>query len=339
MCAAIGRVAIFAVVVSACTGCIEAVQKKGATDHYVQGKLLAEEGAYDAALEELTNAVKQDPNLSAAHAAAGDIYRRRGNHELARLSYELACETNPYAFRPHYNLGVTYQLLAEAATAFSDIRNFLQKAVYVYLRAAELDPKDFDTYLNTSACYYQLGKYDLAEQYCRLATRINPRSPEAWCNLGTIYDSQNRLYDAIMAYRTSLEIDVHQVPLLMNLAATYLRQGRVKTALGAYEAAAKEDPNSSLPWQQIGLCYFSLREYSRALEAYEKAAQLDRRNADAYRGIGVIYMSQHLLSRGNPALRDKGLAAWHTSLEISPDQDELRRLVRKYSPSTVPPSL
>jgi len=327
-----GRIALLALLAAGCAGCGEVVSQQAARDHYVRGQLLADKGNLDGALKELELAVKNDPSLSAAHAAAGDIHRRRGNYQLARHSYERACDTNRYAFRPHYNLGVTYQLLAEAATTFGDIQSLLQKAVFVYLRAAELDRRDFDTYLNTSACYYQLGKYDLAEQYCKLATMVNTNSPQAWCNLGTIYDSQNRLYDAIRAYKISLELDVHQPILLLNLGATYHRQGRIKAALRTYEVAAAEDPKSSLPHQQMGMCYFQLREFDKALEAYGKAIELDPKNADAHRGIGAVYMSQYVLDRSKLALRDKGLAAWQRSLEITPDQKRLRRLIEKYSP-------
>ena len=339
MCVRMGISVLVAVFASACAGCIEAIQQQAAIDHYVRGQLLADRGEHEAALEELALAIKDYPKLSTAHAATGDIHRRRGSYELARRSYERACDTNPYAFRPHYNLGVTYQLLAEASGGFPRVQDFLQKAVYVYLRAAELAPADFDTQLNISACYYQMGKYELAEQYCRAATKTNPRSAEAWCNLGTIYDSQNRLYEAIRAYKTSLELNVHQPQLLLNLGATYVRQGRIKSALGTYEHAANEDPNNAAPWRQIGTCYFQLKEFLKALEAYERAILLDPGNADAYRGTGVVYMTQYVMDRSKTALRDKGLAAWHASLEINPNQNDLRRLVEKYTPTVAKPQL
>ena len=335
----LGRMAIIAFLAPACTGCIEAARQQAAINHYVRGQVLADKGQYDAALEELALAVKSDPKLSTAHAATGDIYRRRGSHELAKRSYERACDANPYAFRPHYNLGVTYQLLAEAATAVSQVHGLLQKAVFLYLRAAELEPGDFETHLNLSACYYQLGKYELAEQCCNAATKANPKSAEAWCNLGTIYDSQNRPYDAIRAYRISLELNSHQPQLLLNIGAAYVRQGRFDAAIWAYQTAAKEDPKSSIPWQQMGTCYYHLKEYLKALEAYEKAVKVDPGNADAHRGIGVIYMTQYVIDRSKTALRDKALAAWHGSLELNPNQDDLRRLVEKYTPKVALPQL
>jgi len=321
------------------TGCVEEIRKQEAFDHYAEGQILADQGDYDAALAQLAQAIKADPTLSTAHAAAGDIHRKRGSYELARRSYEKACELNPYAFRPHYNLGVTYQLLAEAAALYPEAEGILKKAVMVYLRALEIEPADFDANLNLGGCYFQLGKYELAEHYCKEAIRLKPDSFEAYSNLGTIYDSQNKLYDAIRAYKASLELNVHQPELLMNVGSTYLRQGRVKAALATYEQAVREAPKRSEPWEQIGVCCFHLEDYDRAVDAYGRALELDGRNADAHRGLGVVYMTQYVRDRSRKELRDKALAAWHSSLEIRPNQNELVALVRKYAPKYDRPDL
>ena len=38
-------------------------------------------------------------------------------------------------------------------------------------------------------------------------------------------------------------------------------------------------------------------------------------------------------------LRDKAMTAWHTSLELAPDQHDLADLVRKYAPKYTGPKL
>ena len=157
---------------SACglvVGC-EEVQRQVAVNHYVNGQILAEQGNTEAALAELALALKNNPRLDVAHATIGDIHRNRGDFEAARASYEQACKINPYAFRPHYNLGVTYQMLAAGARNVTQMEEQLFRAVSIYLRAVTLEPADFETNLNLSACYFQLGKYDLAEHaYQRLS--------------------------------------------------------------------------------------------------------------------------------------------------------------------------
>ena len=305
-----------------------AVSPEEAIAHYVAAQRLKD----DAALAELAKAIQADPSCSVAHTAIGDIQRKRGNYELARRAYEAACAANPYFFRPHYNLGVTYQTLAEAAKVPEIYEDFLRKACDIYLRAIIIQAGDYDANLNLSACYFQLGKYNQAEQYCQAAANLDPKRPEAFTNLGIIYDSQNRLYDAIKAYKQSLELDTHQPKLWLNLGSTLMRQDRLDQALTSFQNAAKEDPAGSAPWEQMGSCHYRMGKVDKAEEAYQKAIAINSRSADAHRGLGIIYMTQFLADQTKTALRDKGLAAWNTSLEINPNQDDLKKLVEKYTP-------
>ena len=312
---------------------------QAAIDHYVQGRLLAEGGDLDAALAELASAVKANPDLSIAHAAAGDIHRKRGDWKLAQRSYEMSCQANPYAFRPHYNLGLTYQTLANAVHAAKRVQQYLRLAVQVYLRANTIDSEDFETNLNLSACYFRLGKYELAEQFCKAAIALRSDDPHAHSNLGIIYDSQNRLYDAIKEYKASLEIDTHQPKLLLNLGTTYMRQNRLKAAIRAFELASREAPDDPAPWEQIGSCHYRLGEYDKALDAYQNAIVRVETSPVAHRGMGVVYMTQFVLDKSKTEFRDKALAAWHISLEVQPDQEDLHALVRKYAPTYTGPRL
>lgn len=323
--AALSSVWLALVVLAGCEG-----TQQRALDHYVQGQLLVERGNDDAALKELTTAIKTDPQLTIAHTTVGDIYRRRGDYEHAVASYETACKTDPYDFRPHYNLGVTYQLIAEKTRAPEDYENNMRQAIRVFLRAISIEPDDFEANLDLSACYFQLGKYDLAEQYCRSAIGINAKSPQAFGNLGVILDSQNRLDDAIDAYKCSLELDTNQPTLLLNLGSTYMRLSRPKAALNAYKIAADQDANCAGAYEQMGACYFQLNDYPKAEEAYKTAVTLEPSGASCHRGLGVVLMAEHLQDRTNVELRRRALTEWGISLELQPSQSDLQRLIEKY---------
>jgi len=318
------------VLAAASGGC--GISKRVAADRYDAGRFAMAGGNYAQALEELAKAVEADPELSVAHAAIGDIYRKQGNHEAAATSYERACETDPYAFRPHYNLALTYQVLAEAARSSTRAAEFLCKAVHTYLRAVMLQPNDFDTHLNLSACFFQQGKFALAEKYCKAAIRIRPRQAAALCNLGIIYDALNRPHDAIRAYRGSLELDVHQPVLLVNLGGTYFRLKRLGDALNAFNLATRQDPNFASAWERTAACLYHMKRYADSLSAYDRAVRLDARSAASQRGLGVACMTLYVKDSTRREFRDKGLAAWGRSLALDPNQPRLRQLLAKYSP-------
>ena len=334
----ITQVALIPLVAAALAGCVT-VSDEQAVEFYVAGRLAMEADQYDEALAELAKAIKANPKLSVAHAAMGDIYRKTDRPHQAAGAYERACGANPYAFRSHYNLGFTYQMLADSAEAARKATQYIRKAVAVYLRAVTLKPDDFDTNLNLAGCYYQQGKFDLAEHYCKTAAELDPRDVRARKNLGRIYDAQSRPYDAIASYKAALEIDVHQPDLLLRLAAVYRDLGRNKDAMRTYEIAARENPDDPEPHVQIGACHYHAKDYDAALASYQRASTIAPKCAAAYRGLGVVYLTQWIVTRGGPGLRDKALDAWQQSLELDSNQPDLIRLVRKYTPEVTGPGL
>jgi len=306
------------------------VDTDAAIAHYVKAQGLTDTEA----LVELSRATRADPTLSVAHAATGDIHRRHGNAELARQAYENACKVNPYYFKSHYNLGVVYQQLANETDDDTLFEKYLRRACEIYLRAHALNRKDYDTTLNLGACYFQLGRYSQAEEYCRAAIAIDDDRPQAWCNLAIIYDNQNKLAEAIDAYQQSLEREVNQPRLHMNLAASYLRQGRVRDAIGSFQMAAERDPTLIDPHLHIGVCYYRLKELDNALASYDRAVELAPTNAEAWRGMGVVYMAMYLADKEQTECRDKALESWKRSLQFKPKQPDLAAMVERYAEGT-----
>ncbi len=223
-----------------------------------------------------------------------------------------------------------YQRLAESAQAVSKTTQLLNDAVKVYLRAVTIEPDDFDANLNIGVCYFKLGLPGLAEQYCRAATQINPRNSQARTNLAIIYDSQDKLYEAVRAYRQSLELKMRQPRVWMSLGSTYMRLGRAKKALSAFKIAARQSPRDATPWIMIGACHYRKRDFTSAMVAYDKAINLGPNNAKAYRGKGVVCMTLFVMDSKRYDLREKAIDSWHSSLEIQPNQTDLRRLIDKY---------
>lgn len=299
--------------------------------HYVQGRILSDCGEYNAALEELAQSIRDDPELSVAHIATGDIHYHREHYEKARSSYETACSTNPYSSSAHYKLAGAYEKLAKIAeNAGKEFKKFIRKAVGAYLTSVKLDPDNFDANKNLSTCYIRLGKYDLAEKYCKEAIRLDPNNHQARELLGTIYSSQNRLHMAINAYKDSLELNANQPILLLNLGTTYMRQERYKTALKIFKKAAALIPENADPWIQIGVCHHRINQYDEALNAYRKAIGIKSDNYTAYRKIGDVYKTRYELDQNEKVFRDKAIVAWGQSLKINPNQNDLKKQLQVY---------
>ncbi len=304
-------------------------------NHYKKGTKLLQDGDLDAALKELTKAQQANPKFADTYSAIGDVYRKKGDYTKASTNYKTACKTDPYSFRPHYNLGVTYQALAELSDSLEKARQFLRKAVQVYIRAVALQPESFDANLNLGACYFQLGKTNLAEQQTIKALKIKSNSATANNNLAIMYEAQGKFEEAILAYKASLEADANQPEVLMNLGSIYFRLDRIKSALATYRSAARIAPNLASPHEQMGVCLFRLKKLDEAFDEFQQAIRKNPHSPGAYRGYGVICMYKYVSDHSLTDLKNKALWAWDFSLKLQPNQQDLIRLIERFGP--VPP--
>ena len=301
--------------------------------HFSRAKTLMDAGEMQAALDELNRALESDPNHVPTITAVGDIHRKNGDYTQAVENYKRACHVDPYAFRPHYNLGVTYQAMASVAQGAEAMRQYLRDAVMTYIRALAIDPESFHAKLNLGACYYQMGQYDLAEQSTREALALRPTSSRANNNLGIILEAVNRPDEAIAAYKRSIEADSKQPDILLNLGAVYMQQNNLHSALATFQQARRLAPKNSEACLQLGVCYFRMKNLDPAIRAFQDAIRLDPYNAGAYRGFGVICMYQYVVDNSRADLRDKALRAWRYSLKLEPTQTDLQDLLRRYEQS------
>jgi tetratricopeptide (TPR) repeat protein len=309
---------------------------KKADQHFSHAKTLMDAGDVQAALEELNRALQSNPNHVPSLTAVGDIHRKNQDYEKAVESYKHACLIDPYAFRPHYNLGVTYQAMAMVSRSAEAVQNYLREAVMIYIRALAIDPESFHAKLNLGACYYQMGQYDLAEQSTREALVLRPMSSRANNNLGIILETTNRLDEAVAAYKRSIESDPNQPNILLNLGAVYLQQNKLHSALATFRQAHRLAPDNAETCLQLGVCYFRLKKLDPAVKAFQDAIKLDPYNAEAYRGFGVICMYQYVVDNQRSDLRDKALRAWRYSLKLEPSQEDLQNLLQRYEKYSPP---
>jgi tetratricopeptide (TPR) repeat protein len=295
-----------------------------------EARRLAQQDQLAAALAKLEEAVVADPTNSRAHSVMGDLYRHQGNLPAAKRSYERACEADPAAFRPSYNLGVVCQALADAAANLTDAGPYLRNAINAYIKAITINPQSFEANMNLGACYFRLGEYHRAEQYTRRAVELNPASHAAYNNLGVIAELQGRLDDAVAAYKNSIELETNQPNILLNLGSVYMRTGRLNLAMNVYQTATRQSPDSAAPWQQMGVGYFHLKMFDKSIRSFQEAIKRDPRSPGAYRGFGVVCMYQAVLHPERTDLRDKALKAWRFCLQLQPDQPDLAALLQRF---------
>src|SRR5262249_37290203 len=148
----------------------------------------------------------------------------------------------------------------------------------------------------------------------------------AWSNLGAVYDAQGRDYEAIQAYKRSLEANSNQPAVLVNLGTVYINQGRLDTAERVLKKALEMSPDLAVAHERLGYCCWKLQQIDKAIESYNHALEIDSDNSRAMAGLGVVRMTQFLHDPARTDYRDQAIEMWHSSLERDANQPHLREL-------------
>lgn len=290
-------------------------------DLYLRGKLEAEQGHLDVALEKLSGAIKQNPRMAAALLARGDIYKQQGNYEQAAADFGKAVEQEPYNFIANIKLGEVLQYLKRFA-----------EATLAYDRALQVRPDDAEANMNMAMSYLQLGDPIRGLIYAKHAVDVNDSSPTAHANLGVLYSQLDMHSNAIDQFKRSLELDSHQTEVYLNLAQEYLSERKFDQARNVLETAQTLAPSARI-WDRLGFAYHMLRESDKASAAFKEALKMDEKYFPSLNGLGVVAMSRAVASSPvDVEMAKQGIAYWTQSLEIKNDQPVIRDLVNKYTP-------
>lgn len=298
----------------------EAAAPAGGIDLVERAKSLDQAGDATGALAELERAIAENPRLTVAYLAAGDIHRRAGDYARAESQYAKAAEIEPGNFDAQYLHGLVLQVM-----------NRLSDAVRAYLRALQIRPDDFDANLNLATAYLQLGEPSQGLPFAQKALELRPADGAARANLGSIYAALGRYDEAVVEYQQAAELTELSPPLLLNLADALGRVGRHAEMAATLEQVIALQP-SAVAWERYGSAHFRLRRYDEALRGFRKSLEIDANHYPALNGIGVCLLNQYLWGGGKDiTLRDEALRVLRRSLQIERRQPRIVELITRYS--------
>ena len=297
-----------------------------AQQHIDRGDVLLEQQELASALEEFQAAAELEPQMAIAHSRMGVVYQELGEFARAAECFVEAIRINPFSFTETFKLAQVYHFMRR-----------LPEAIQAYLHAVELEPLDFDARLNLGVCCQELGEFEQAVEHFNRTIEIDSTRAHGFVNLGVALDAQGKYYEAIRAYKEALERDTSQPLVLVNLAKTYINQDRLRLARHALEQAIRTEPQLATAHEALGYCLFVMGDYHEAERSYKRALAYEWRLPRAHVGIGSINMLDFLADETLTKRRDRALEHWHRSLELSPDQPRIRKLIARYRPSTTNP--
>ena len=143
----------------------------------------------------------QPNTLPETYYNRGVAYAQQGDFESAIADFRKAIERNPMFVAAHYNLGLVYATLGNAAGE----RDYFEKAIHSFNEAIRLKPNFAEAYNNLGFTYYNLGViYD---------QRVN------------IFEGENYFEKAIHSFNEAIRLRANDPKVYFNRSLIWLQLG------------------------------------------------------------------------------------------------------------------
>jgi len=151
---------------------------------------------YDRAIEDLTQAIRLDPDNTKTYVERGIAYRKTRLFTRAIDDLTKAIRLDPNNAKTYVERGIAYYFIN---------RN---KAIANYTQAIRLDPNLIEAYTSRGRAYlFKVFDFDLAITDYTEAIRLNPNDADAYNNRGYAYYQKGDYKQAIEDFETMLRID------------------------------------------------------------------------------------------------------------------------------------
>src|SRR5215467_4145658 len=290
-------------------------------------------------LENFRNAVQADPQFALGHIML-TFFSQDPSEQVAEREKALATRANA---GPEEKLVIDWlanasqakwvpaiQAMNEALTNYPHDKhlhwlagwwlqldqNQSQRAVVMFERVMQIDPKFADAYNEAAYCYARQGDMDKAFADIKRYTELVPNEPNPQDSFAEISRMAGRFEDALTHYRMSLKIDPSFHESQLGLGDTYALMGDQQKARAEYDKAiATGSTVQKITWSlQLAATYVREGDLAGADKAFnvvaEQAHNKDFANieAEAYRSMSLYQLesaaSLNLLAKAEAVLHE-----------------------------------
>jgi protein O-mannosyl-transferase len=209
-------------------------------------------------------------------------------------------------------------LVALAAVTHSQI-GYWQSNYDLWSHAVAVTQNNFIAEDNLGGALILEGREEEAHPHFEAAARINPKDPMSRSNLGTYFQTHNRMREAVTQYEAAVELTSDAGLLSQtyaNLGAAYRALGEDESAHKNFEQALRLNPNQFNAWLGLGLLAEKQGKLEEAISDISRSLELQP-TAPAYFELG-----RALAQAGRVP---EALNAYQQALQVSPDFTEAQR--------------
>ncbi len=209
-----------------------------------------------------------------------------------------------------------------------------EKAIAILQEMISEDPEDTQALINIALAYSNQAIYDSLDDKekasnidealasIKKAQAIEPDNSETYRMEAFIYESADKLPQAMVAYEKAIEMFPNDVALLSGLGHVESMAGYIKKAMETFELAAKLDTKLEYPAPWANLCRLQAGDsslHTKALETCQKVIDMEAANANS-RSEAYQIMAQILVMQGEI---DLALDKLQQAIAMAPTNDNV----------------
>lgn len=248
---------------------------------------------FSAAVIQLKNALRANPNNVDARFLLGEVYLRLGDAASAEKEFGAAIDRGMIGFEVKLRLGQTLLLQGK----FEDLLSALpvdgfdddsRPDAHVLVGRAHMGLKDFDdarasfdsaealrpdgveAKLGLARLHAESGEIDVAESFVDRALEINPQLPNAMLLKGEFSRLRRDLVGALGYFNSAVELQPRNIVGLLGRAATLIDLNRDDEAIGDIDTVFKFFPNHPMAMYFLALTQSKSGEFVTAGDTLAK---------------------------------------------------------------------
>lgn len=226
---------------------------------------------FQTALADFDEAVRKTPDLGPAREGRGTAYRELGNYPRAIADLTEAVRRDPEDPGVYQRRGTAYFLDQQYEKSLAD-----------RTRAIELDPSDVDYFVQRGQCFRALRRYDEAIADFETAASLNPGSFVPFYEIGSLLGELKDYERAVAALTAAIRRDRTVAQCFNNRGLALQELGHYDDAVKDFCAAINLKPNHAPYYRRLGIVLYKANSYQLALDAFQRAVELDPHHAATY---------------------------------------------------------
>lgn len=264
------------------------------------------------AQKDFEKAAQLKPTVTDFWAGAGETALLTGDYKKAVTNFQKALENAPSYPYLEYRLATAfienkqYEQGDSLATVLAASKGTHDKAYYLKARIAEergdttLAIKHLVTAIDAAGmqseydAVMELGDLMRARhmpatvKYYELAAKLDSANSDAQYAIAQFYEQENRLDDAIAAYKNAIVTDPDDEDVYIALGKIYYKQQQWPIAFNYFNMAAKASPADAEAYYYRARCHAILGRKSAAMDDFTKALNFKKSYPEAKKALDSL---------------------------------------------------